>query len=186
MPRFSAIFLDRDGVINRKAPEGDYIKNWSEFEFLPGALEAIRILGGLAGRLIVVTNQRGVALGRMSEEDVRQIHERMLEAVRQAGGRIDAVYYCPHEEGACDCRKPAVGLFLRAKRDFPDIDFATSLVVGDSARDLEAAARLGCLAALIAAEGPAANAAEIRGACPGPSRPCATSLLKLSEALLTC
>lgn len=101
MRKFSAIFLDRDGVINRKAPEGDYVKSWSEFEFLPGALEGLRMLGSLAERLIVVTNQRGVALGRMSERALHNIHEKMLAAVQEAGGRLDAVYYCPHEQGAC-------------------------------------------------------------------------------------
>lgn len=148
-----AIFLDRDGVINRKRPEGDYVKSWEEFEFLPGALEGIRLLAGAARRLIIVTNQRGIARGRMSEEDLARIHARMLEAIRAAGGRIDAVYYCPHEEGACECRKPRPGLFLQAQRDFPEIDLARSLVVGDAPSDLEAARRVGARAALIGAAG---------------------------------
>jgi len=146
-----AIFLDRDGVINRKRPEGDYVKSWEEFEFLPGALEGIRLLAGLARRLIIVTNQRGIARGRMSEADLARIHANMREAIGAAGGRIDAIYHCPHEEGSCECRKPRPGLFLQARRDFPEIDFARSLVVGDARSDIEAARRVGAPAALIGA-----------------------------------
>jgi D-glycero-D-manno-heptose 1,7-bisphosphate phosphatase len=146
------IFLDRDGVINRKQPENDYVKSWQEFTFLPGALEGVRILSGLAARLIVVTNQRGVARGRMREEDLLDIHERMTAAVAAAGGRIDGIYHCPHEEGACQCRKPRTGLFERAQADFPDIDFRFSLIVGDSVSDLLPGAKLGCRMALIASD----------------------------------
>ena len=146
------IFLDRDGVINRKRPEDDYVKRWEEFEFLPGALEGIRRLSARAARLIIVTNQRGIARGRMTEQDLAEIHARMLDAIRAAGGHIDAIYHCPHEEGACQCRKPRTGLFEHASRDFPEIDFPGSLAVGDSLSDLEAAARLGCPAVLIAGE----------------------------------
>ncbi len=147
--RPTTIFLDRDGVINRKRPEGDYVKRWEEFEFLPGVLEAIPKLNEVARRVIVVTNQRGVARGRMTEEALQEIHRKMLEAITAAGGRIDAVYHCPHEEGTCECRKPRIGLFLQAKRDFPDIDFREAVVVGDSPTDLEAAQRLGCGGVLV-------------------------------------
>ena len=131
-------FLDRDGTINRKPPEGDYVKSWQEFAWLPGALEAIRLLKEEGWRVIVVTNQRGVALGRMRAEDVEQIHHRML-----AQAPIDAVYTCPHELHTCDCRKPRVGLFLDAQHDFPDIDFARSVVIGDTRSDMEAGERIG-------------------------------------------
>ena len=93
------IFLDRDGTINRKRPEGDYVKTWEEFEFLPGALAGLRGMAENGARMICVTNQRGIARGRMTEAALEEIHRRMLEAVREAGGRIDAVYYCPHEAG---------------------------------------------------------------------------------------
>jgi D-glycero-D-manno-heptose 1,7-bisphosphate phosphatase len=145
------IFLDRDGVINRKCPENDYVKCWEEFEFLPGVLEAIRLLSARADRLVIVTNQRGIARGRMTEQDLADIHARMLAAIRAAGGRIDAIYYCPHEEGVCQCRKPRTGLFERARQDFPDIDYADALALGDSLSDLEPAARLGCTTVLVAA-----------------------------------
>ncbi|MBZ5621847.1 MAG: HAD family hydrolase [Acidobacteriia bacterium] len=144
------LFLDRDGIINRKRPEGDYVKSWEEFEFLPGALLGLRRMAASGARMICVTNQRGVARGRMTEDALMDIHRRMLGVVQEAGGRIDAVYYCPHEAGQCDCRKPLTGLFQRARMDFPDIVFADSLVVGDTISDMAAASRLGCGSALVA------------------------------------
>lgn len=145
----TTIFLDRDGVINVKAPEGDYVKSWSEFRFLPGALEAIGALAGIVPRLIVVSNQRGIALGVMSEPDLSAIHENMLKAIHQAGGRIDSIYHCPHEEHSCDCRKPRTGLFEKAQQEFPEIDFERAAVVGDSLADLEAASRLSSMPVLV-------------------------------------
>jgi D-glycero-D-manno-heptose 1,7-bisphosphate phosphatase len=131
-------FLDRDGTINRKAPDGDYVKSVRELELLPGAADAVAALSAAGLRVIVVTNQRGIARGLMSEDDLREIHAHMLRELARAGARVDAVYHCPHAEGECACRKPAVGLFERARRDFPDIDFARSVVIGDSARDMDA------------------------------------------------
>ena len=144
-----AIFLDRDGVINRKRPEGDYVRSWGEFEFLPGVLDALAAMAQTPARIIVVTNQRGIARGRLTEADLAEIHARMVAAIGAHGGRIDAIYYCPHE-GGCDCRKPRTGLFEQALRDFPDTDLANSVVIGDSLSDMEAAARVGCRAMLIA------------------------------------
>ena len=137
------VFLDRDGVVNRKPPEGQYVTSWREFEIVPGAVQAVRLLNEGGFRVIVVTNQRGVASGAMTDEAVREIHRRMLAEMAAAGARVDAVYYCPHEEGSCDCRKPRVGLFMQAKCAFPDIVFEDSFVIGDSERDLEAGRRLG-------------------------------------------
>lgn len=138
---YTTIFLDRDGVINRKRDD-DYVKHWSEFEFLPGVKEALQMLTENNYRLIVVTNQRGVARGWMTETDVQDIHARMLAAIVPA--RIAAIYYCPHDKDQCDCRKPKTGMFLQAQRDFPDIEFARAVVIGDSTSDLEAGAALGC------------------------------------------
>ena len=147
------VFLDRDGTLNVKAPEGDYVTSWEEFEFLPGALEAVRLLSDRGTRLIVVTNQRGIALGRMTEEDLADIHRRMLEALTAAGGRIAGVYHCPHEAGTCDCRKPEIGMFLDAQRDFPDIRFEDAAVIGDSESDMLAAQRIGAAAVLLGTAG---------------------------------
>ena len=144
------VFLDRDGVINRKLPEGDYVKRWEEFEFLPRVPEALRLLKEAGIRVIIVTNQRGIARGLMAERDLEEIHKRMLAELARFQASVDAIYYCPHEEGECDCRKPRVGLFRQAQKDFPDIDFASSAVIGDSLKDMEAGTQLGCFTVLIA------------------------------------
>ena len=148
----TTVFLDRDGVINRKVPEGDYVKSWREFEFLPGVFDALRLLKLQGFRLIVVTNQRGIGRGLFSEQDLASIHSHMQEELEKAGGGLDAIYHCPHELNSCDCRKPATGLFLRAQKAFPDIEFAKSIVVGDTIGDMRAAQRLGCRKALIGSD----------------------------------
>lgn len=148
-----AVFLDRDGVINRKAPEGSYVTSWGEFEFLPGALEGLARLARSAVPIVVVTNQRGIARGRMTEGDVADIHARMRSAVAAAGGRIDAVYHCPHDVG-CRCRKPEVGMFQDAEADL-GIALEESVVIGDQPSDMLAAERIGALRILIAADGEA-------------------------------
>ena len=134
-------FLDRDGTINEKAPggSGSYITTWEDFRFLPGAIEALELLRAAGWRMVVVTNQRGIALRTMTREQVDEIHRRMAVLAP-----VDAVYVCPHDVGECDCRKPEVGLFREAQRDDPGIDFATSVVFGDSESDIEAGRRLGC------------------------------------------
>lgn len=177
------IFLDRDGTINRKRPEGDYVKSWDEFEFLPGALAGLRrIAADTKGRVICVTNQRGIARNRMTEDALTDIHKRMVQAVHEAGGRIDAIYYCPHESG-CDCRKPLTGLFQRACRDFPDIVLNDSLIVGDAISDMLPASKLGCGAALVAAPPAAARILE-RAEDQGIRVDfCVESLLELAELL---
>jgi D-glycero-D-manno-heptose 1,7-bisphosphate phosphatase len=144
------VFIDRDGVINRKPLEGDYVKSWSEFVFLPGAVEALRILNRNGFRAVVVSNQRGIALGRLTEEGLAEIHRRVLATLEAESAPISAIYYCPHDVGACRCRKPQTGLFLRAQRDLLGLDFSDAFVVGDSAADMEAAKRLGAKKILIA------------------------------------
>jgi D-glycero-D-manno-heptose 1,7-bisphosphate phosphatase len=142
-PRPQTVFLDRDGVINRLRKD-DYVKSWAEFEFLPGAKEALRLLADAGYRVVVVTNQRGVARGLISESELKVIHRRMLEETYREGGRIAGIYCCPHEIGTCKCRKPEIGLFLEAQRGFGDIDFSACTVIGDSDSDMEAGMRLGC------------------------------------------
>jgi histidinol-phosphate phosphatase family protein len=137
------VFLDRDGVINRQRKD-DYVKSWSEFEFLPGAKDALRLLAEAEYRVVVVTNQRGVARGFLTDSDLAAIHCHMMDEASLAGGPIAAVYYCPHEIGQCGCRKPAKGLFLEAQQDFTDITFSRSTVIGDSPADMEAGLSLGC------------------------------------------
>lgn len=144
-----AVFLDRDGVINRKAPEGKYITQWDDFEFLPGAAGAIRSLNRAGFLVIVVTNQRCVAKGLLTESELRSIHERMITELKKEEAVIDAVYYCLHEvEAHCLCRKPEPGMILQAAKDH-DINLALSWMVGDCLRDVEAGKAAGCKTAWI-------------------------------------
>ena len=138
--QLSAVFLDRDGVINRKAAEGDYVPAWKAFEFLPGALEGLRLLARSELTVIVVTNQRGVALGRIAPQALAEIHRKMRAAVVAAGAQIDAIYCCPHDAG-CHCRKPEVGLFEQAARDFR-LTLMDTAVIGDQSSDMIAARRV--------------------------------------------
>ncbi len=137
-----AVFLDRDGLINVPAAEHDYIKSWNEFRFLPGVPEAAALLTQAGYLLLVVTNQRGVARGLLSFQQLTEIHRNMRRAFARSGARIDGVYVCPHEAGTCTCRKPEIGLFLQAERDFA-IDKPSSWMVGDSDSDVAAGRRYG-------------------------------------------
>ena len=136
------LFLDRDGVINQRLP-GDYVKRVEEFEFLPGALEAIRGLSQRFGVVVVVTNQQGIGKGIMTTNDLLEIHKVMRQKVSEAGGRLDNVYFCPELASADpECRKPNTGMGLQAKKDFPEIEFTRSVMVGDSPSDMEFGQRL--------------------------------------------
>lgn len=142
-----AIFLDRDGVIN--VNRSDHVKSWDEFMFLPNALIALQKLAASDFRVIVTTNQAAIARGLVAEETVRAIHAQMLAQVERAGGRIDAVYFCPHRpDEKCGCRKPQPGLFVEAARDF-EIDLARSFVVGDAFSDVAAALAIGAQPILV-------------------------------------
>lgn len=146
--KIPAIFLDRDGVINEKMPEGDYVKNVQEFKFLPGAVGAMKLLGDLGFPLFIVTNQRGIARGVMSENDLNEIHGFMQAELAQNGIGIKGIYFCPHDYGMCDCRKPLPGMLLRAATEH-DIDLAASVVVGDDIKDMELAKNAGCKGILV-------------------------------------
>ncbi len=140
--RFDTLFLDRDGVINILRPK-DYVKAWEEFEFIPGSIEALRMLASRFRYIIVVTNQRGVGRGVMTEQDLLTIHNKMLQEIRRGGGRIDRIYVCTAVDDRDLNRKPNIGMALKAQSDFPDIDFSRSVVVGDSATDMEFGKRIG-------------------------------------------
>ena len=146
-----AIFLDRDGVLNVKAPEGRYITGWGQFELLPGVAAALRELRRRDpdARLIVVTNQRGVARGLINATSLEDIHRRMSVELSKVGVALDGIYVCPHEAESCDCRKPEPGLLRQALADFPEIEPERSALIGDSLADLEAAQRFTCAAYLI-------------------------------------
>ena len=137
------VFLDRDGVVNRKQPEGAYVTDWRQFEWLPGAVEAIARLNRAGMTVILVTNQRGIALGLLTVDQLELIHSNMRTHLAQRGARLDAIYYCPHEIGECQCRKPDTGLFEQARKDFPQASADNSVVIGDSLSDMQAGQRLG-------------------------------------------
>ncbi len=136
------LFLDRDGVINEKL-ENDYVKNWDEFKFCNFSLLALAELSKIFHRIIIVTNQRGIGKGLMTEQQLSDIHQKMLVEIHKASGRIDKIYYCTSLEESADCRKPNVGMGLLAKKDFPEIDFSKSIIIGDSDSDMEFGKRLG-------------------------------------------
>jgi D-glycero-D-manno-heptose 1,7-bisphosphate phosphatase len=144
----TTIFLDRDGVINEN--RSDYVKSWNEFRFLPESLEAIAKLTQAGYRIVVCTNQAGVARGLISLETLEDIHRRMRAEVVHAGGSIEAIYYCPHAKDAnCACRKPRPGMLLRA-HDELHIDLSESILIGDSITDVRAgqAAGVHCMLVL--------------------------------------
>ncbi|AHK80470.1 D,D-heptose 1,7-bisphosphate phosphatase [Ectothiorhodospira haloalkaliphila] len=141
------ILLDRDGVINRDSP--DYIKSPEEWIPLPGSLEAIARLSRAGWRVVVVTNQSGLARGLFDAATLDAIHARMTDAVEAAGGSLQGIYHCPHgPDDGCDCRKPRPGLFHQVARDL-NIDLAGVPAVGDSPRDIEAATVAGCSPLLV-------------------------------------
>ncbi len=132
-----SLFLDRDGVINRRLI-GDYIKKWEEFEFLPDVLEAIQKFTELFGKLFIVTNQQGIGRGLMLETDLENIHEKMMHQIRQHGGNINKIYHSPYKaEENSVFRKPNIGLARKAKIDFPNIDLDKSVMAGDSISDMQ-------------------------------------------------
>jgi D-glycero-D-manno-heptose 1,7-bisphosphate phosphatase len=137
------VFLDRDGVLNRKLPEGAYVSDWAQFQWLPGAIEAIARMNRAGLTVIVVSNQRGIALGRLSVEQLELMHGQLRSDLARQGARLDAIYYCPHDHGECNCRKPNIGLFEQAAKDFPEVDANNSVVIGDSLSDIQAGRRLG-------------------------------------------
>lgn len=137
------LFLDRDGVLNKRIVEG-YVTKWDEFIWLPDVPEALKSLSEIFGTIIVVSNQQGVGKGIMTHEQVMKIHDNLMNEVRKSGGRIDAIYYSPHlsNEGSF-LRKPNVGMGLKARKEFSAIRFSQSVMVGDSLSDMLFGHRLG-------------------------------------------
>lgn len=131
------LFLDRDGVINRKLPD-DYVKHWGEFDFLPGVLPALATLARHFATIIIATNQRGIGRGLMTEADLAEVHTRMLAEIGAAGGRIDRIFYAPDlaEEDYRGWRKPRTGMAMAARAALPQIDLTRSIMMGDSASDM--------------------------------------------------
>lgn len=131
------LFLDRDGVINKKL-EGRYVTSPEELSIFPEALEAIANFSLLFGRIIIVTNQQGIGKELMTHDDLATIHNHLMEQIQYFGGRIDEIYYCPDLEYEDSLnRKPNPGMGFQAKKDFPEINFKKSIMVGDSVSDIQ-------------------------------------------------
>jgi len=153
-PRSAAtrgLFLDRDGVINEKAAHGRYIEDSASFRFLPGVIGSLVSIRAAdpAIALMVVTNQRGIATGALTDAVLSGIHESMAAELGRHGVTLDGIYICPHERDSCDCRKPRPGLLHQAALDFPALRFPDSRLVGDALADLQAAAGVGMPAFLV-------------------------------------
>ena len=137
-----AVFLDRDGVINQN--RADYVRTWEQVEFLPGVFDALRRLADSQFAVVVVTNQSAIGRGIMAAETLQAIHNGMAARIADEGGRLDAIYACPHQPDAgCECRKPQPGMLLQAAAAL-DIDLANSYLVGDAVADMQAALAAGC------------------------------------------
>ena len=153
------VLLDRDGVLNRRPGKAQYVCSWKDWEWLPGAREALSAFRRAGWRVLVVTNQAGIARGALTREDLDAIHARMHAEAEAAGGRIDGVYVCPHGwDENCDCRKPSPGMLFQAQRDWA-LDLSRTWYFGDDERDAEAAQRAGCRFARIGENLPLPTAA---------------------------
>ena len=142
-----AIFLDRDGVICENRP--NHVKNWGEFEFLPGVKKSLAMLSRLGLPIIIVTNQAVIGRGMVTVETLEDIHRRMAAEIAAHGGRIDRLIYCPHRpEDECDCRKPKPGMLLQAAAEM-GIDLTQSYLIGDATSDIQAGQRVGCRTFLV-------------------------------------
>jgi len=145
------IFLDRDGIINRKADEHKYVLKYSEFEFMPGALSALRYFNEMGYGLVILTNQQCIGKGLLGVEELDSIHAKMRQVMGNNGITIDKIYYCPHRaDQNCGCRKPEPGMFYRAQNELSySIDMSASFMVGDSISDIEAGATYGIRTILV-------------------------------------
>jgi D-glycero-D-manno-heptose 1,7-bisphosphate phosphatase len=150
LPDIEYVFLDRDGVLNRQPPDGRFVTCPEELELLPGVEDAVAALNRSGRKVIVVTNQRGIALGLYSHHDLARMHAKLRERLAARGAHLDGIYVCPHDEGQCNCRKPLTGLFEQAFLDFPAARPENSLMAGDSLSDIEAGLRLGMRTVFIA------------------------------------
>lgn len=153
LTKYNVLFLDRDGVINVER-KNDYVKNINEFVFEASALEAIRILSTKFEKIFIVTNQRGVGRGVMSELDLNQIHNFMLDKIKKTGGNIHNIYSCFDLMHYSINRKPSIGMAFKALDDYPEMDFNKSVMVGNSKSDIQFGNKLNMYTVLVGAKYP--------------------------------
>ncbi|MDY5968604.1 MAG: HAD family hydrolase [Bacteroidales bacterium] len=147
-----ALFLDRDGVINQRIPDG-YVTRKEDFVVLPGVLEALALLTPQFDYTFIVTNQQGIGKGLMTEEDLNGIHAYFIQQATAEGGRIDKVYFCPHLKSEHSfMRKPSIGMALKAKKDHPGLNLKQSVMVGDTLSDMVFGRRAGMKTVLVGDE----------------------------------
>jgi D-glycero-D-manno-heptose 1,7-bisphosphate phosphatase len=147
--RLDAVLLDRDGTINVKAPDGEYITSPEQIELLPGAAEAIAALNRAGVPVAVVTNQRGIALAHMTEADLDAVHEHLRSLLEARGARLGPIFHCPHDKGACACRKPGTLMLEQARDHFGLETLDHCLMIGDSDSDVLAGSAAGARPVLL-------------------------------------
>lgn len=155
------IFLDRDGTLNVRPPKACYLENPRDFTWLPGAREAVRLLKENDYQIILVSNQPGIARGRLTEETLAAIHEKMQKELAEIGAGIDHIYYCPHDwDEGCACRKPKPGMFYQAQREL-SFDLTKCWMLGDDERDMHAGGDAGCRCMYISEQHPLLEAVQL-------------------------
>jgi len=146
------IFIDRDGVINKDPggwTEHSYVTRWKDFHFLPGAKESLARLTKAKYEIIIISNQAGVNKGHFSIDDLELINSNMMKSIKEAGGRIRSVHYCPHRtDEKCGCKKPDIGLFKKATKGMV-VDYGRTYFIGDGSMDVEAGRKIGCRTILV-------------------------------------
>ncbi|NQV08720.1 HAD family hydrolase [Candidatus Woesearchaeota archaeon] len=141
-----AVFLDRDGTLN---VDKGYTYKLKKLELIPGVIEGMKILAGTDYKLIIITNQQGIGKGMYNEEDAIRFNNVLKELIEKMGGRIDGVYFCPHmKEDNCECRKPKIGMLLKAKQDF-DLNLEKCFFIGDTSLDMGAGKNANCKTILL-------------------------------------
>ncbi len=155
------IFLDRDGTLNVRPPKACYIERPEDFVWLPGAREAVKRLKDAGYTVILVSNQPGIARGRLTEDDLTAIHDKMQRELAECGAQIDRIYYCPHDwDEGCECRKPKPGMFYQAQKDL-SLDLTKCWMLGDDERDMHAGGDAGCRCMMISDQHPLREAVEM-------------------------
>lgn len=148
LSKYKYLFLDRDGVINEER-KNDYVKKREEFVFEKDAKKALEILNSQFEHIFIITNQRGVGCNKMSHDDLKDVHQFMLDEIAQSNIQISDIYFCTDIESTSINRKPNIGMAFQAKRDYPEIQFIDSIMVGNSKSDIEFGKKSGMYTVLV-------------------------------------